>query len=259
MHRYHIKNGGQSMRTICVIPARYASTRYPGKPLELIQDKPMIWWVYQQCLKVKEFDEIVVATDDDRILQACERLSMNVLLTSNTHKTGTDRVAEVASRMNCDLIINVQGDEPLIEPEVISQVAQMMIKDPSISVASLMTKIKNPVDITNFTICKVATNNEGDCVYLSRSPIPYPKGAIEFDYYKALGIFGFRPSALKFFSEYGKSIGKTKLEKIEDIELLRFVENGFKVKFAETITNSIAVDTPNDLKKVINYMKSINN
>lgn len=241
-------------KIICVIPARYNSTRYPGKPLVDINGKPMIWWVYQQCLKVEYFDEIYVATDDFRIKEVCDKFNMRVMMTSESHKTGTDRVAEVSSRVRADIIVNVQGDEPLIEPEVISEVIKPMVAEDDLQVSSLMTKIKNPVDLCNFTICKVITNAENYCVYLTRSPAPYPKGSLSFDYYKALGVFAFRPDSLKFFSEYGKRIGKGKIESIEDIELLRFIENGYKVKFSEVMSESIAIDTPNDLCLVLSKL-----
>lgn len=243
------------MKIICVIPARYESSRFPGKPLADINGKPMIWWVYQQCKKVNHFDEIYVATDDVRIQQICETNDMNVIMTSKDNKTGTDRVAEVTSKIESDIVVNVQGDEPLIEPETINAVIEPMLSDKNLQISSLMTKITNPADVVNPTICKAVTNEKGYCIYLSRSPIPYPKGNIESDYFKALGIFAFRPQALIFFKNYGEKYGKSKIEKIEDIELLRFIENGYPVKFSTVTSESIAIDTPNDLKILLKHME----
>ena len=240
---------------VCVIPARYKSSRFPGKPLEVIEDKPMIWWVYQQCKKVKELSKIIVATDDDRIFSVCRNLDMEVVMTSPDNKTGTDRVAEVAQKLNSAIIINVQGDEPFIEPDTISAVIKT-IQTHDCDVASLMTKITNPLDLINPTICKVITNQDGKCIYLTRSPAPYPKATIDVDYYKALGIFAFKPESLYYFREYGKKNGKSKNESIEDIELLRFVENGYTVIFTEVNSNSIAVDVPADLERVRSIAKN---
>lgn len=234
---------------VCVIPARYKSSRFPGKPLSDINGRPMIWWVYNQCMKVKEFKKVIVATDDERIYTVCQEYNLDVVMTSPDNKTGTDRVAEVACKIEADIVVNVQGDEPFIEPDTIRSVIST-ISQSNCSVASLMTKINSPADLINPTICKVIFDYEGYCLYLTRSPAPYPKGILEIDYYKALGIFAFRPEALRFFKEYGLSKGKSRLESIEDIELLRFIENGYRVKFAEVISNSIAVDTPNDLERV---------
>lgn len=238
------------MKVIGVIPARYKSSRFPGKPLADICGKPMIWWVYQQCMKVEEFEKVYVATDDQRICRACEENSMNVIMTSDTHMTGTDRIGEVAERTEADLYINIQGDEPLIEPNNIRKAIEPFFLDDNLMVSNLMTKIKNPVDVVNFTIPKVITNNENIGIYLTRSTAPYPKGSIGYSYYKQVCVYGFRPEALKFYCEYGKKYGKAKIEAIEDIEILRFIENGYRVQYVEVDSDTVAVDTENDLEKV---------
>ena len=238
------------MKIIGVIPARYKSSRFPGKPLVDICGKPMIWWVYQQCKKVDDFDEVYVATDDHSIYDACEALHINVIMTSDQHPTGTDRIGEVATKIPADLIINIQGDEPLLEPETIRAAITPFYKDPNLQITNLMTKIKNPVDVVNFTVPKVITNQEGVGVYLTRACAPYPKGNINYDYYKQVCVYGFKPQALQFFCEYGKEFGKAKIESIEDIEILRFIENGYKVQYIEVDSDTVAVDTPNDLAKV---------
>lgn len=234
------------MKTIGVIPARYQSSRFPGKPLADICGKPMIWWVYQQCLKVPELNDVYVATDDSRIENACNQLGIKVILTSDKHPTGTDRVGEVAERIPADLYLNIQGDEPMIEPETISKAILPFLSQPNLQVSNLMTPIENPVDVVNFTVPKVITNEENIGVYLTRSTAPYPKGSIDYQYMKQVCVYGFRPEALRFFC--GTPRGK--IEKIEDIEILRFIEHGYRVQFVEVDSQTVAVDTQNDLEKV---------
>ncbi len=238
------------MKILGVIPARYSSSRFPGKPLADICGKPMIWWVYQQCRKVGDFDEVCVATDDRRIMDACACLGMDAILTSSGHQTGTDRVGEVAGKISADLYVNIQGDEPLLDPETIRAAIQPFYADGSLQVTNLMTKIKSPVDVVNYTVPKVITNKDGIGVYLTRAAAPYPKGSIGFDYYKQVCVYGFRPSALRFYCDYGREYGKAKAEAVEDIEILRFIENGYRVQYVEVESDSVAVDTPNDLERV---------
>jgi len=240
------------MKIIGIIPARYKSSRFEGKPLADICGKPMIWWVYNQAIKVKEFESVYVATDDVRIKECCENYDINVIMTSDKHPTGTDRIAEVATRISADLYVNIQGDEPLIEPSTIVEAIKPFYSDKELMVSNLCTVIDNPVDVINFTVPKVVTSNAGRGVFLSRSPIPYPKGDINGKYYKQVCVYGFKPEALNFYanSERGK------IEKIEDIEILRFIENGIKVQYVEVDSETIAVDTPNDLKKVNDFIKS---
>ena len=238
------------MKIIGVIPARYKSSRFPGKPLADICGKPMIWWVYQQCLKVEDFDSVYVATDDDKIFETCNQLNIKVVMTSDNHKTGTDRVGEVARKIPSDLIVNIQGDEPLLEPSTIKAAIKPFYSNQDLLVSNLMTKIKDPVDVVNFTVPKVITNKDGIGIYLTRSTAPYPKGNICYSYYKQVCVYGFKPEALEFFCDYGKKYGKAKIEAIEDIEILRFIENGYKVQFIEVDSETVAVDTPNDLDRV---------
>lgn len=238
------------MNIVGVIPARYKSSRFPGKPLVDICGKPMIWWVYQQCLKVEDFSEVYVATDDQRIFDTCEKYDMKVIMTSEEHPTGTDRIGEVAEKKPADLYVNIQGDEPLLEPETIRRAIKPFYRDDKLQISNLMTKIKDPVDVVNFTVPKVITNKDGVGIYLTRAAAPYPKGSIDYSYYKQVCVYGFKPEALKFYCEYGRKYGKARVEKIEDIEILRFIENGYKVQYIEVESDSIAVDTPNDLERV---------
>lgn len=238
------------MKVIGIIPARYKSSRFPGKPLADICGKPMIYWVYNQAKKVKEIDEVYVATDDERIEQVCKDNNINVIMTSTEHKTGTDRIGEVARKIKADVYVNIQGDEPLIEPETIKAAIIPFFENKNLQVTNIMTKIKDPVDVVNFTIPKVITNKDNIGIYLTRSTAPYPKGKIDYDYYKQVCVYGFTPEALQFFcnSERGK------IESIEDIEILRFIEAGYKVQYIEVKSDTVAVDTQNDLQKVNKIM-----
>lgn len=239
------------MKIIGVIPARYQSSRFPGKPLMDICGKPMIWWVYQQCIKVPELDEVYVATDDERIEKACAALGVNVIMTSSKHPTGTDRVGEVARKVKADLYLNIQGDEPMIEPQTISKAIAPFLEQSDLQVSNLMTKIKNPVDVVNFTVPKVITNAENVGIYLTRSTAPYPKGSIDYHYYKQVCVYGFKPEALEFYCNTSRG----KIERIEDIEILRFIENGYRVQYVEVDSETVAVDTQNDLEKVRGIMR----
>ena len=238
------------MKIIGVIPARYKSSRFPGKPLADICGKPMIWWVYKQCEKVPELDEVYVATDDSRIFDTCEELGLKAIMTSEDHKTGTDRLGEVAEKVPADLYVNIQGDEPLLEPDTISAAIKPFFDNPELQISNLMTKINDPVDVVNFTVPKVITNKEGIGIYLTRATAPYPKGSIDYAYYKQVCVYGFKPEALKFYCDYGKKYGKAKVEAVEDIEILRFIENGYKVQYIEVDSDTVAVDTQNDLERV---------
>lgn len=238
------------MKIIGVIPARYKSSRFPGKPLADICGRPMIWWVYQQCKKVEDFNDVYVATDDQKIFDTCNSLNMKAVMTSGDHKTGTDRIGEVARKIQADLIVNIQGDEPLLEPSTIRAAIEPFYSNPDLEISNLMTKIKDPVDVVNFTVPKVITNKDGIGIYLTRATAPYPKGNIDYSYYKQVCVYGFRPDALQFYCAYGMKYGKAKAEAVEDIEILRFIENGYKVQYIEVDSETVAVDTPNDLEKV---------
>ena len=238
------------MKIIGVIPARYKSSRFPGKPLADICGKPMVWWVYQQCRKVEDFNIVYVATDDKRILDTCGELGIKAIMTSKHHRTGTDRIGEIARKVPADLIVNIQGDEPLLEPSTIKAAIGPFCSNPNLQVSNLMTRIKDPMDVVNPTVPKVITNRDDIGVYLTRAAAPYPKGSIGYSYYKQVCVYGFKPEALKFYCDYGMEYGKAKAEAIEDIEILRFIENGYKVQYIEVDSETVAVDTPNDLEKV---------
>lgn len=241
------------MKIVAVIPARYQSSRFEGKPLADICGKPMIQRVYEQALKVKEFSEVYVATDNERIFNVCTQRNVKAIMTSTKHKTGTDRIGEVARNIQADIYVNIQGDEPLIEPATIRKAIIPFIENPKtdIQVTNLMTQINDPVDLINFTVPKVIAAIDGRGVYLTRSAAPFPKGNINAKYYKQVCVYGFKPEALQFYCESPRGA----VESIEDIEILRFIEAGYRVQYIEVDSQTIAVDTPNDLKRVIEYFK----
>jgi 3-deoxy-manno-octulosonate cytidylyltransferase (CMP-KDO synthetase) len=244
------------MKIIAVIPARYQSSRFEGKPLADICGKPMIQRVYEQALKVNELAEVYVATDDNRIFNACTEKGIQVIMTSSKHKTGTDRIGEVATKVIADLYVNIQGDEPLIEANTIKAAIVPFLENgnTNIQVTNLMTLIHDPVDLINFTVPKVITNREGRGIYLTRSAAPFPKGDISIKYYKQVCVYAFKPEALRFYCDSLRGL----MESIEDIEILRFIEAGYDVRYIEVDSQTIAVDTPNDLLRVIDYMRKNN-
>lgn len=233
------------MKVVAIIPARYASSRFPGKPLADICGKPMIWWVYNQVKKVSEITEVYVATDDQRIYDVCKEYNFNVFMTSTSHKTSTERAFEIANKVQSDLYIVINGDEPLIDPNVISQIIPQSIPD-TMYVGNLMTKIKTASETVDFTNIKVVTDENSNAIFFSRSPIPYPKASLDYDYYKHVGVLIYDYNALKFFSETGRS----KNEAIEDINELRFLDYGIRIKMTEVNSHSLSVDTPKDLEYV---------
>lgn len=240
------------MKIIGVIPARYNSTRFKGKPLADIGGKPMIWWVYNQVIKVKAFETVFVATDDERISNVCKQHNMKYIMTSVDHKTGTDRIGEVANKIKADLYVNIQGDEPLIDPSAIETLVSEWLKNKDISVINTMTKIHSTEDITSDTVVKVVTNKRNEGIYLSRSPIPYPKNGGNIQYYKHLGLYGLSRESLLFFTKTERG----KIEKVEDIEMMRFIENNIPINFVEIQCETVSVDKFEDIAKVEKIMES---
>lgn len=235
------------MKIIGVIPARYKSSRFPGKPLVSICGKPMIYWVYQQAKKVKEFDEVYIATDDERIKSACDEYHMNVIMTSDKHETGSDRVAEVASRVEGDLFVNVQGDEPVINPEMIRQVISIFLEDDSVYFGSLKKEITDPDEIRAASTVKVVTDDNGDAMYFSRSVIPSNiKDGNLARVFRHVGIYAYKKDFLLKFA----GMEQTELELGEGIEPLRAMQKGYKMRLKETQFTSIGVDLPEHIERV---------
>ena len=233
------------MKYIAIIPARDSSTRFPGKPLADICGKPMLWWVYNQVNKVKQFDAVYVAIDDERITEVCEKYDMKYMMTRNDHPEHISRIHEVSEKVDADIYVCVNGDEPLISPEVIEQ-ALPLGDEKNIFFSGATRKLSDPAETIDPANIKLALNDRHECIYISRTPVPYPKGTLLFDYYKYVGIECFTKDALDFFV----STPQGRLEKTEDIDHLRFLENHKSLKFKEVDSESISVDTPKDLEKV---------
>ncbi len=239
------------MKIIGVIPARYASTRMPGKPIANINGKPMIWWVYNQALKCKRLDTVVIATDDKRIVDVCNEYSLPVIMTRSDHDTPTSRLHEVSTKIKGDLYLLIMGDEPLINAQSFSLILpNENDKISNFHVAVLTNTLIDATEVVDFSNQKVVSNTKGHAMLISRSPIPYPKGTLEFKYEKVTGIQLFSVNALNFFVSTKKSI----LEKAEENDLMRFIENDIPVKVINSPYKTVSVDTPKDLeyvKKVI--------
>jgi len=233
-----------------IIPARYASTRLEGKPLADICGHPMIEWVVRRA-RQSELDDVLVATDDERILTAVQAFGGKALMTRSDHPNGTSRLAEVCeSLIDCDVAVNIQGDEPLIEPEMINQLIRAFREDPGLVMATLKHRLDTPEEIRNPNAVKVVTDKNGFALYFSRSPIPYPRKETAAVYYKHIGIYAYKRD---FVLEYAK-MPVTSLESSESLEQLRVLENGYKIKVEETSHRIIGVDTMEELERVRNWI-----
>lgn len=240
------------MKIVGIIPARFKSSRFPGKPLVDILGKPMIWWVYQQCRKVPELSEIYIATDDERIRAVCERYRMNVVMTSDKHKTGSDRVGEAATMIDGDLFINIQGDEPVIDPRMIQDVISIF-EDSEVYFGSLRKKITEEEEIRAHSTVKVVVDKNEDALYFSRNVIPSNvKDGKVASVYRHVGIYAYKKDFLQKFV----NMPQTELELGEGIEPLRAMENGYKVRVKETYYTSIGVDYPEHVRLVEDVIKS---
>lgn len=234
------------MKITAVIPARYDSTRFPGKPLADICGKPMVWWVYQEAKKVEEYDDVIVATDSQRIVDVCEQYGMNVMMTSDKHPTGTDRVAEVASRTDSNYYVVILGDEPILPAEDERKVVAAIRSGVSADAFHLVEIMKDPVDVVNITTVKLAINDEGYCIFMSRAPIPTPKSALGYSYFKSAGCIALSREVLDFFTRTKRG----NIELAEDIEQMRLLENHKKIYTVLAEYPSMAVDTPKDLERI---------
>jgi 3-deoxy-manno-octulosonate cytidylyltransferase (CMP-KDO synthetase) len=245
------------MEIIGIIPARYASTRFPGKPLIDIGGKSMIRRVYDQAKKADSLSDVVVATDDDRIEEHVKNFGGNVVRTSVSHQSGTDRCFEAITNFSktADVVINIQGDEPFIHPEQINLVASCFIEEDT-QIATLVKKISTEEELFNQNTPKVLLNTENEAIYFSRQPLPFVRGRAEsewleaFTFYKHIGIYAYRTSVLKEIT----SLNQSSLELAESLEQLRWIENGYKLKVKLTDFESIAVDVPGDLKKLSHFL-----
>ncbi|MBF0385511.1 MAG: 3-deoxy-manno-octulosonate cytidylyltransferase [Candidatus Omnitrophica bacterium] len=239
------------MRAIGVIPARLGSTRFKEKVLAPICGKPMIRYVWEEVSKSKLLNEVIIACDDKKIIAAAKSFGAKAVMTSKTHQSGTDRIAQAVRDLNFDLIVNIQGDEPLIKAVVIDDLLKMMQKDKDADIGTVIKKIQNKSDLNNPNVVKVVTDDKGFAMYFSRALIPYDrenKGAV---YFKHLGIYAYSKDALMRFT----SIAKSRLEQIEKLEQLRALEAGLRIKTILTYIETIGVDTAADLKKVERLLK----
>jgi len=243
------------VKIVGIIPARFASTRFPGKPLAPVAGKPLIQHVVQQCQKAKSLSEIIVATDDDRIFNAAKKFC-RVEMTAANHPSGSDRIAEVAGKISCDAVLNIQGDEPLIEPDAIDQVANALAGS---EMSTAATRIKNPGDLDNVNVVKVVVNAAGRALYFSRRTIPYLREAASgsseqlaaFAFLKHLGIYGYRRETLLRLVKFPVS----PLENAEKLEQLRALENGIQIAVVQVDYDSVGVDAPEDVEWVERYLK----
>jgi 3-deoxy-manno-octulosonate cytidylyltransferase (CMP-KDO synthetase) len=233
---------------IGVVPARFASSRFPGKALAMLAGKPLVQHVYESASKAGVLSQLIVATDDERIFQAVRSFGGQAQMTRSDHPSGTDRVAEVAQRLDADIVVNIQGDEPLIDPKSIEKAAQPLLQDPQLPMGTLKAKIEDPADIRNPNVVKVITDLRGRALYFSRSPIPFPRPEAQepFPYYRHIGLYVYRRDFLLLFSR----LPPTPLERHERLEQLRALEHGYEIAVVETDDFGIGVDTPEDLERV---------
>jgi 3-deoxy-manno-octulosonate cytidylyltransferase (CMP-KDO synthetase) len=236
------------MKFIGVIPARYGSSRLEGKPLKDICGKPMIQYVYEAACRARLLDQVYVATDDRRIADAVEKFGGRACMTSPDHNTGTDRVAEAAAGVEADIVVNIQGDEPLLEPAMLDEVLQPFMDDPELPMCTLCTPILEEENLTNPNVVKVVFDLKGYALYFSRSLIPYPRKKVNFQAYEHLGIYAYRKDFLMTYVR----LPQTRMEINESLEQLRVLESGYRLKVVITAQhyNGLSVDTQEDLDKV---------
>lgn len=246
------------MKTIGVIPARWASTRLPGKILVDLNGKPMIQHVWEKTKKAAALDDVLIACDDERVQEACAAFGATVVMTSLDHASGTDRIVEAVKDLDADIVVNVQGDEPLISPDVINALADVLQSDAQCPMATVIKKLENEEDFLNPSVVKVVTDRNGIALYFSRHAIPFNREEKDFSdlvVYKHLGIYAYRKDFLIKFNELPFS----SLEQTEKLEQLRVLEAGYKIKTVETDFETIGVDTPEDLQRVVQLLSEEKN
>lgn len=252
------------MKIIAIIPARYGSTRFPGKALAPILGKPMIRHVHERTSLAPSLSEVVVATDDQRIREVVEGFGGRVVMTSPHHQSGTDRIAEAVRSLDADVVVNVQGDEPLIDPAAIEAALRPLVDDPALSMSTLAVRIASIEDYLSPGVVKVVTDRNGDALYFSRSPVPFVRdlgmGPTQADLdggrivaFKHVGLYVYRRDFLERYA----TLPQTPLESAEKLEQLRVLENGYRIRVVETGYDSVGVDEPADLEEVVRRMESI--
>ena len=241
------------MRIICVIPARAESSRFFEKPLALICGKPMIQWVYEHCKEVEVFEEVYVATDSGKIKDTAEAFGAKVIMTSPHHDTATERLYEVSTHIPADLYVMVNGDEPLLTREAIVQCIPADLDPDTLYVSNLMTDFSNPVEVVDSTNLKIVTAADNRCLFISRSPIPYPKGNMDYVYHKFVGVGAFTRKALDF----SHNTPRGPIEKIEENDSFRFIENHVPIYYYNCHCKSLSVDNRKDIEGVEKYLQGL--
>jgi 3-deoxy-manno-octulosonate cytidylyltransferase (CMP-KDO synthetase) len=243
------------VKVVGVIPARYASTRLPGKPLQEIVGKPMIQRVYESASRSRRLESLIVATDDPRILEAVQGFGGRAALTSRQHNTGTDRVAEVARGLDCQIVVNIQGDEPFLDPGMIDEIVEPLLADRELPMCTCMHPVRDPQDFTNPNVVKAVVNLAGEALYFSRSLIPYPRKSEGHRAFEHIGLYAYRRD---FLLKYA-ALPQTPLEKLESLEQLRALEHGYRLRVVETRRPYVAlsVDTPEDLERARELARSL--
>ena len=239
------------MKTVVVIPARYQSSRLPGKMLYEICGKPMLWWVYQKAKAAKNVDEVLIATDSEKIRDVCNLFGAKVVTTSDKHTCNIERIQEVSNYIQADYYISVNGDEPLIESEIISKVIPEIADNEQPVVSGLMRKFTDPVEVVDPGNIKIVVNDNSELMYASRNPVPYPHRSGQFTYKKYVGVECYNKKALDFFV----NTPMPSIEYIEDVAFLRFVEHHINVKYTLVESKSLSVDTKRDIEKVEKIME----
>jgi 3-deoxy-manno-octulosonate cytidylyltransferase (CMP-KDO synthetase) len=242
-------------RVVVVIPSRFQSTRLPGKPLALIDGRPMVEHVHRAAQRARTPDFVLVATDDERVARAVHGFGGTAVMTSAHHATGTDRLAEVAAALDCDLVVNVQGDEPLITGDAIDAAVARLVERPDEVMSTLRRRIDDPADLDSPSVVKVAVDRDGVALYFSRAPIPYVRtGEPAPPLWRHLGLYVYRRTTLLELAR----LPQTPLERAEGLEQLRALEHGFRIATVETGADSIGVDTPEDLERVRRLFAVVN-
>ncbi|MFA5101079.1 MAG: 3-deoxy-manno-octulosonate cytidylyltransferase [Candidatus Omnitrophota bacterium] len=250
-----MKNSTERRDVIGVIPARYSSTRFEGKVLADIGGKPMIQLVWEQAKQALLLDDLIVACDDERVAAVAKEFGANVVMTAKQHVCGTDRIAEVVNPLECKVVINIQGDEPLLHPTMIDNVARVLLDGQEVSMATIIKRIDDPAVIADPHVVKVVVDKNGFAMYFSRAPIPFLAHSSEVKapvYYKHIGLYGYTKDFLFTF----KNLKPSHLEKTEKLEQLRVLEEGYKIKTIETKYETIGVDTAEDLVKLKDYLNA---
>ena len=254
------------MKTIVIIPARLNSSRLPNKVLLDLKGKTVVQRVYEQCLKANNIDHVYIATDSSIVAEACQSFTDDIIPTQSSHESGTDRIAEAVNQLKCDYVVNVQGDEPFIEPQLIEQIANTLMSDEKILMSSAMHRINTVNELKNPNVVKVTVTDNNDALYFSRSIIPHHRDEWDtllnhhinipdaLNFYRHLGIYGYSKEFLLYFSKMEQGY----LERLEKLEQLRVLEKGFKIKMIETNYNSIGIDTQADYEKALDYLALLN-